>query len=162
MHDTQPVIRQNGELHPSRDELAELMRAVIGKGRLFRFQAKGTSMSPFIKDGDVLSLSAIPAHGPRVGNVVAALLEPDGRLVVHRIAAGSANRLTIVGDNSPDQDGYADETAILAKVVRIERNGRRVALGLGPERRLIAFLSRRGWLYPLLNWVRRLRDRIVK
>ena len=38
---------------------------------------------------------------------------------------------------------------ILGRVTRIERAGRRVRLGLGPERALIAVLSRRGLLRPL-------------
>jgi hypothetical protein len=38
-------------------------------------------------------------------------------------------------------------------VVRVERRGRRVQLGLGPERRLIALLSRHHLLVP---WVARL------
>ena len=42
---------------------------------------------------------------------------------------------------------------LLGRVTRVERNGKAVWLGLGPERTLIAWLSRRGWLIPVRIWL---------
>ena len=38
----------------------------------------------------------------------------------------------------------------MGRVTRVERNGKEIFFGLGPERFLIAFLTRRGLLFPLL------------
>ncbi len=57
----------------------------------------------------------------------------------------------IQGDNLPTPDGWIPATALLGRVVSIERRGRRINLGLGPERGLLATLSRLGLLRPLIR-----------
>ena len=47
------------------------MRAVLEKGRAFRFEARGTSMLPLIRDGDVVTVTPLSGGGPRTGDVVA-------------------------------------------------------------------------------------------
>jgi hypothetical protein len=48
-----------------------------------------------------------------------------------------------LGNNGPVYaDGIIPQANLLGKVTRIERNGKKVWLGLGPERRVIAWLSR--------------------
>ena len=46
-----------GGLSLSGEALIELMRAVLARGLPFRFAARGFSMAPFIRDGDVISVS---------------------------------------------------------------------------------------------------------
>ena len=53
------------------------------------------------------------------------------------------------GDGVNRDDGRTPTTRILGHVTRIERNGKRVRLGLGPERTLLALLARMGLLSPL-------------
>jgi len=48
--------RKEGELQLSGPSLVELLRSVLDKGVPFRFQAKGFCMTPFIKDGDVITV----------------------------------------------------------------------------------------------------------
>ena len=138
------------ELPLSGQALLELTRAVLGKGRPFRFRARGWSMAPFIRDGDAITLSPLQAALPGVGQVVAFVRGPEERLVVHRVIARRGASVVIQGDNEPD---YADTRVlpenILGRVTRIERNVRAVWLGLGPERFLIAWLSRTRRLGPL-------------
>ena len=38
-------------------ELTALVRAVLDKGASFRFKAFGVSMTPFIQDGDVITIA---------------------------------------------------------------------------------------------------------
>jgi hypothetical protein len=53
----------------------------------------------------------------------------------------------IQGDNMPEKpDGMIPREAIVGLVTRVERDSRRVRLGLGPERFLLALLSRYGLL----------------
>jgi len=123
----------------------ELMAAVLDKGVPFRFQASGSSMSPFIRDGDVLTIA--PAR-VRLGDVVGFVSPRGGKLVVHRVVCISRGGYFIKGDNASESDVHVPPPKILGRVVRVEHRGNRVPLGLGIERVAIAFLSRRGWLIP--------------
>jgi hypothetical protein len=129
-------------------------------------------MSPFIKDGDVITIAPVqpsnrnphaptpsslpPEEAPElrncgIGQVVAFVNPVNERLVVHRIIGRHESRFLIQGDNLAG--AVADmihRDDILGRVVRIERGRKRVWLGLGPERYAIAVLSRVGLLLPIL------------
>jgi len=134
---------------------AELMTAVLTRNVLFRFQASGSSMSPFIHDSDVITITPAPTRLCS-GDVVAFVNPCNGRLTVHRVVHIEHHGYLIRGDNVPGPDGYVQHTDILGRVIHAERRGRRVWIGLGLERVMIAFLSRRGWLIPLVMLVRRI------
>ena len=129
-------------------------------------------MTPFIRDGDVITIAPVqPSNrSPRVatfspvppggksgvmtcgiGQVVAFFSPVNQRLVVHRIIGRHDSRFLIQGDSlsGPVADTVRPED-ILGRVIRIERNRKRVWLGLGPERQVIAALSRAGLLLPIL------------
>jgi signal peptidase I len=125
------------------------MAAVLDKGTPFRFQAAGFSMTPFIRNGDVITI-APGAFRVRFGDVVAFDLPPSGKLVVHRIVGRSRDGFIIKGDNSPSFDVGVPGSRILGRVARVERRGKRVRLGSGVERFAVAFLSRHGWLRPIV------------
>lgn len=142
-----------GELHLlSGTALAVLMQAVLETGAHFRFQAKGLSMLPFIHDGDTLTVAPLQGRAG-VGDVIAFLHPASQKPILHRVVERDAHGYWTQGDNSAASDGWIPATAVLGVVIRVERQGRRVRLGLGPERRLIAWLSphRRLWrrLYAL-------------
>ncbi len=129
--------------------LLALMRAVLDRGATFRFRARGTSMMPLIRDGDVLSVSPL-RRSPGLGDVVAFVQGTPERLAVHRVVALQGASCLIQGDNADGcPDGVVCYDQILGRVTCVERAGRRVRLGLGPERVLVALLSRRGMLWPL-------------
>jgi hypothetical protein len=130
--------------------LPDLLQAVVGKGADFRFQARGFSMFPFIRDGDIISLSLCRDPSPRLGEVVAFLRPETERLLVHRVVGKIGDSWMIKGDNGSKMDCLVPRANILGCVTRVEREGRRIRLGLGPERHLIAFLSARGLLPSLL------------
>jgi hypothetical protein len=135
---------------------AELMKAVLGKGAPFRFEAGGYSMSPFIRHGDHVTVAPPPARFRR--GDVAVFMNPDGgKLTVHRVVRVSRRRgYFIKGDNAPDPDGFVPGPALFGRVVRVEHRGKRVRIGLGPERVLVAFLSRIGGLRPAVGIIVRL------
>lgn len=136
-----------GGLHAaSGPMLVGLARAVLSQDRAFRFCASGTSMSPFIRDGDVVTLG--PKRGAKchTGDVVAFVHLRTGRLAIHRVIATSEDGCRIRGDNAFEDDGFVPLGAIIGTVIRVDRIGREVHFGLGPERTLIALLSRLGWL----------------
>ncbi len=129
--------------------IAELMEAVLEKNIPFRFAAPGFSMTPFISDGDIITISQLP---PRLqaGDVVAFINPGCRKLIVHRIVHVSEKGYLIKGDNNPEPDGRVPRSSIIGRVVRIEHHDRQVRLGLGIERYVIAWLSKREWLKPLL------------
>ena len=136
--------------------LRELVRAVLSRGARFRFRAGGCSMWPFVRDGDVVTVAPLDGARPGRGRVVA-FVHPHGeRLVVHRVVGKKDGRLLIKGDNAHVADGLVGAASVLGWVTRVERQGRDAHLGLGPERLLVALLSRWGWLRPVLSIARRL------
>jgi hypothetical protein len=151
-----------GVLSFSGPALAELLRAVLARGKPFRFQARGFSMHPFIHDGDLLTLSTPNGGSPRLGEVVACCHPQTGKLVVHRVVARGAGGVLVQGDNTLDPDGYIPRANVLGRVTGVARQGRRVRLGLGPERGVIALLARHGLLQPLLNRVYRLLSPLLR
>lgn len=131
--------------------LQEFLRAVLARGVPLRFKARGFSMSPFIQDGDVLTVAPHPGRRPRSGEVVAFCHPQTGKLLVHRVLARRGGGYLLRGDNTPEADGLIPAVHVLGRVARVERRGRRVRLGQGPERRLIALLARRELLQPVLQ-----------
>ncbi len=142
------------ELPISGRALSELMRAVLARGVPFRFCARGWSMAPFIRDGDVITVSPLQQARPGIGEVVAFTRPGEGNVVVHRVVARRGPDSFIQGDAVPGCiDGIIPPQNLLGRVTRIERDGRNVWLGLGPERYAIAWLSRIRWLIPLGRWL---------
>jgi hypothetical protein len=126
---------------------AELMVAVLNKDMPFRFSAPGFSMTPFIRNGDVITVARGRFH---YGDVVAFVNLNCGKLTVHRIVHISGEGYLIKGDNTPEPDGRVPASSIIGRVVRVEHRDRQVRLGMGIDRIVIAFLSRRGWLTPVV------------
>lgn len=138
----------------SGSDLAEFLSAVVERRRAFRFKARGFSMSPFIKDGDVLTVAPLAADVRR-GDVIAFRPKDTGGLVVHRAVALTRNGIVARGDNAIEPDGIVAADDTLGILARVDRDGRRMRCGLGPERHLIAALSKRGLLVPLIASARR-------
>ena len=148
------------ELPLSGQALLDLMRAVLARGVPFRFCARGWSMAPFIRDGDVITIAPFRNTQPGIGEVVAFVRPEAEVLVVHRVVARHGAYSFIQGDSVADHsDGMVPPENLLGRVTRIERNGHNVWVGLGPERYMIAWLSRTRLLIPLktqlASWLKR-------
>ena len=109
-------------------------------------------------------ITVYPLSGtlPRYGDVVAFVRPGTSTLIVHRVVGKSDDSFLIRGDNTGYFDGLIPTANILGYVTKVERNDREAYLGLGPERFLISFLTRRGLLLPLLSPIRRLIRPIIK
>ncbi len=126
------------------------------RGAILRFQARGASMSPFVKDGDILCIAPLTKHRAGTGRIVAFIAPGKQSFTVHRIVAHTRGHYLIKGDNhGSSSDGWVPAASLLGVVRRIERNGVPIRLGLGFERYLIALLSRRNWLLPLRRWLKK-------
>jgi len=143
-----PYTSAGSSLSLSRTALVGLCQDILGKGLTFRFSAPGPSMSPFIRNGDIITLAPVQPVAYRLGDVVAFVQPGTERLVVHRVVGVSPDGCRIRGDNSLEDDGVIPHACILGQAIRVERNGKKVRVGLGPERKIIALLSRQR----LLPW----------
>jgi hypothetical protein len=130
------------------DRFAELMSSVLQSGASFRFQASGFSMSPFIRDGDVLTLTHLSERGVCLGAVVAFINPSCQKLAIHRVVGIHGNQYLIKADNSQQLDGWVSEKDILGFVTRVEHLNEPVRIGLGAGHQLIALLSRYNILVP--------------
>jgi hypothetical protein len=150
--DPHAAVQKNG-LTLSGKALMELMQAVHAKGLPFRFRAGGHSMAPFIRHGDVICVSPLASRAPGRGDVVAFIHPETKMLCTHRVLSVHGDSFLIQGDNMPhNPDGMIRREAIVGRVTGVERAGRRVRMGLGPERLLLALLSRRGGLAVIRRW----------
>jgi hypothetical protein len=154
--------KKSGELKLSGSALVEILQAVLDKQVPFRFRAKGFSMTPFIKDGDVITVSPLTGVLPCLGDVVAFTQPETGRLAVHRIVGKKGRYFLLKGDNIYSGQDAVPQKNLLGFVKIVERNGKQVFLGLGPERFLIALLTRTGLLFRLLTPLRKLVRLFVK
>ena len=123
-------------------ELAKFIKDTITKGNSFRFKAKGFSMCPFIRDGDIITVSPLSNSKIGFGKIVAIVSPNTGRSVVHRVVGKNGNCYVSKGDNTFKPDGLISREVILGYVTQIERNGKKSYIGLGPERILAAKLNR--------------------
>jgi hypothetical protein len=135
----------------SGEALQEFLQAVLAKGASFRFEARGQSMHPFIKDRELITIS--PVNGARLhsGDVVAFCHPKTGRLTVHRIVKKNAQGFLLRGDNCSEADGLIPAGSLLGRVTQVREKNRIVRLGLGPERFFLAWLSRYSLLQPILD-----------
>jgi hypothetical protein len=134
--------------------LAERMRAVLADGKPFRFRARGLSMSPFIKDGDVLTMAPLAGGALRTGDIAAFPHPATGRVTVHRVVRERAGLYDLKGDNADEVEQGLARERILGLVVRVERDGATVRLG-GRGDAVVAKLSRSGLLRRAVGAARR-------
>lgn len=135
----------------------DIMTSVIARGGRFRFEARGLSMLPFIRDGDVLTVVQLRPTTVSLGDVVVFRRPTVDKIAVHRVVRVLQGGVSLRGDAALDADGMVPFESVIGYVAGVERNGHRVRFGFGPERRVIGLLSRHGLLIPLTIRYRRLR-----
>jgi len=121
---------------------AELSRAILGAGKSLRFQARGISMAPLVRDGDILTVEPVTAPQLGVGDLALFRRGPEA-VVAHRVirieAGPQGRRFLMQGDAVPHPDGWIAEEAIYGRVSALEREGARLELARPALRAL-------GWL----------------
>jgi hypothetical protein len=100
--------------------IADLLRSGLG----VRFRATGTSMFPTIVPGENVVAEPVRAADLRTGDVVLFMIE--GRLRAHRLVgiesdSRSSAKFVMRGDNLDLCDLPVDASAILGKLVCVER-----------------------------------------
>lgn len=148
------AVRTREEARLSGENLRGLLVEVLARGAAFRFRAGGYSMSPFIRDGDVLTV--VPLGGrARRGDVVAYLRPEDGMLAVHRVVGRRRGEFVVKGDNERFAD-LVPGPGLLGILSRVERQGREVR-GSRAGALVISCFSRWGALPRLYQAARRIK-----
>ena len=137
----------------SSDTLAEMTECLLACGCLVRFRANGRSMHPTIRDGEALTLAPARPNELRTGDIV--LSRQAGRLVAHRIVRLTKRRgvpaiVLLRGDSAASCDLPIAPSAVLAKVISVERDGRPIDLHLW--RAKAAYFMRR-WASRPRRWL---------
>jgi signal peptidase I len=104
--------------------IMELIEAVHEKGSSFRFQARGHSMTPAIRDSDVITLSPFKGIQPGRGDVLAFRHPERPQMLVHRVLRKKKKCYLIKGDNCFEADGWIPTENLLGIVTRVERQGK--------------------------------------
>lgn len=147
-------------------EFQSLTRQILQSGHGVRFQARGQSMQPFIRDGDILEVKPLTAASVQRGDVV--LIEAgEGRVLAHRVIKTSRGReestFQSKGDACSDPDGWFQLECILGRVTALQRGSQRIDL-TSPVQRVQAWIwveaaplaARFAWLpRPVLPLVKR-------
>jgi len=120
------------------EDFASIAREVLGRrGRAFRFRAKGGSMSPFIRDGDVVEV--VPLKGKMHPGDIVFCCPSYGKPVVHRVLQRTKKIIITKGDSLYRSDQPVLPKHVLGEVVSVEKNGWRIRLDT-PMVRLINIL----------------------
>ncbi len=141
------------EISLGSEKLIEIIRLVLGKNLPFRFRVKGYSMLPFIRDEDIVTVSPLTQRKVSLGWPVAFVHPENKKLVIHRVVSCSKCGYLIKGDNVFSPDGRVVQENILGVITQVERKKRKVLFCLGPERVLIAVVSRYLSLIPRLFFI---------
>jgi len=132
------------------DEFAKLSSEILEIGGSFSFKAHGSSMYPFICDGDILTVKQVEYSALKVRDI-AFYRSSDERLIVHRIVGKKLqnNKLMLLmrGDSVFNNDGWIYSDQVLGKVVSIQRDKKFIQLDQGGLLRPIMYFWNK--LYPL-------------
>jgi GNAT superfamily N-acetyltransferase len=140
--DSSSFVSRGGELHLSNLGQMQLLRSAAERGVPLRMMVRGFSMSPCIRDEDVLTIVPMKGSFPRVGEIVAFMMPGTGRLTIHRVIERLGAVWVMRGDNAVAADGSIFLENILGRVTCVQRRGRAVRFGLGAEGAWIAALNR--------------------
>lgn len=143
-----------GCLDPTDAAFIDVMTDLLRRGHSVRFRARGGSMHPTIREGEAITVAPARPVGIRRGDVI--LYRVGRGVIAHRVAR-VAHRpdggLVFIprGDASQGRDDPVEETAILGRVVAVERGGRAVDPATGRARALAVTWAAAA---RLLRWLR--------
>ena len=114
--------------------LLDLTTELLNRGTTVRFRPSGRSMYPAIREGELITVEPVVASDVTLGDIV--LYRSERGLIAHRVVGSSPTQSSVLsphhfllrGDASLSCDEPVEAHRILGRVVRVQRNGRSVAL----------------------------------
>ncbi len=124
--------KTKGDGRIKRDSLFDCLVAdILGQGSYLRFCARGNSMTPFIRNGDIILVEPKEANKLRIGDIVF-YHHARGGHVAHRLISKRGNDgslvLTTRGDNLRHPDAPVFSGQVLGRVIRIEGQGKELRI----------------------------------
>lgn len=116
----------------------QLVRSLLAKNLVVEVMARGHSMEPFLRAGDLVGIQPLSGTAPRVGEIVAYIGKSSGKahIVIHRVVAFDATQgqLLAKGDNLKVYDHWVSNEDVLGKVVytKIGTRTKRVVFSRNP------------------------------
>ena len=102
----------------------ELFEEILKSGAGLRVRVTGRSMTPFIRNGEVVTLQQMPVTALHIGDVILVKMQ-RGDLLLHRIVKKTQAAAGVIFRTKGDALTLLDEPIsgedILAKVLRIEK-----------------------------------------
>jgi signal peptidase I len=134
-----------GSLDPTDAAFVEVVSDLLARGHSVRFRAKGSSMTPTIREGEAITVAPVRPAEIRRGDVVLYLVGQS--VTAHRVVSvkrepGGALLFVTRGDASASCDEPVGEAALLGIVAAVERGGRVLDPAAGPARAWAVMRSR--------------------
>lgn len=115
-------------------EFLKLSQDILSRGACLRFQAKGMSMFPAVRDGDILNIWPVAPDEIKAQDIIF-YRNLGGNLAAHRlirkILSQEKNTLLVKGDFQQGDGEIISLENVLGKVREIERKGRKVNIYQG-------------------------------
>ncbi len=124
---------------PSR-VLMPVIRAALERDQRVRMTINGSSMSPFIRDGDVVELESVRSR-PVLGDMVLVRRSED-YYVLHRVVRIEGDEFFLRGDAQQHSEGPFTRRDVLGKVIASYHSGR------------VRDFDRGTWRLAMLIWMR--------
>ena len=109
------------------ESFAGLSAELLRLGIAVRFKARGNSMRPLVRDGDILLVKPLADTRLRVGDIVLCSHTPE-RVVVHRVVrrktGNDGDTYLVQSDRSFITTGWVTRATIHGRVVALERGGK--------------------------------------
>ena len=154
--------KKNKTLDLKREDFTSITQKVLGREKTLRFKAKGESMRPFIRDGDILEITPVNGEGIRLGDVIFYRAE-KGRTVAHRVIERiiEDGRLVFLtkGDSNTGEGEKVYLEQVIGRVKAIERMGRKIRINEGLNRLMYIFFLE---ISPFLTKARPVGGRLVR
>ena len=131
-------------------ELKAVTDSVFHKGNAITFKAGGSSMWPFIRDMDTVTLVPVAQVKFGLGDIVGFLHPASGNFLVHRVVKLRNESVQIKGDNRLFSDGWIKKDKITGVLYGISRHDRSAYSWLRLKK-IIAVLSRHNLLIPIIK-----------
>ena len=133
--------------------LGVLLTAVCRKQKAFKFRAKGGSMSPFIRNNNLIIIKPYTKY-PEVGDVAAYISVETKQMFVHRIIKQLKNGYYVFkGDSNKQSDDIVHIDAIYGYVESVIQKKIKIKYGSFLYN-LYALLAKRNLTYSMIKYFR--------
>jgi len=130
------------DLSLNRDSFTYIIISILRNGYSLKMRVKGTSMFPFIKENDLLTILPPEKAFARLGTIVCFINPINRSITIHRVIDCNKDYYITKGDNCHAEDGRVIRTDILGIVTRVERKGLNVRYPLHYGARIISIISK--------------------